>query len=169
MSSGDSFSARRAAALEAELEERAEKPQEHGGHGGAHHVGPEHYDITTVPRARRIHQPIYTSPFSSLRCLLACFRVLLGGRESLPDLIITNGPATACILVLASLILKFFNVRGAQSKGKCKTIYAESFARVKTLSLSGKLLARFVERFLVQWEGLEGKGGGRAEYWGILV
>ena len=43
-----------------------------------------------------------------------------------------------------------------------------SFARVKTLSLSGKLLLRVVDRFLVQWEELEGAGG-RAEYWGILV
>lgn len=168
VSSGDAFSAKRAVTFESTLEEKGTAILTGGNSEGERHVGPEHYTIATVPRARRIHQPLLTTPLSSLHCLYACLRTLLQG-DDLPDLIITNGPATACILILASLILKFFNVHGAHRRGKCKTIYVESFARVKTLSLSGKLLARLVERFVVQWEGLEGKGGGRAEYWGILV
>lgn len=174
VSSGDAFSAGRALAFEKALEEK--------GTGKGSNVGEGSYDIASVPRARMIHQSLLTTPLSSLRCLWACFGILLsktspassssrrtGADVALPDLIITNGPATACILILASLLLKFFNIRGASSKGKCKTIYAESFARVKTLSLSGKLLVWVVDRFLVQWEGLEGAGGGRAEFWGILV
>lgn len=168
VSSGDAFSAGRAAIFEAEMEEEAKKLSKEDLNNVTSNFGPEHYDIATVPRARKIHQPLYTAPFSSLHCLFKCFGVLLGGEQGLPDLIVTNGPATACILVFASLVLKFFDVRGAQSRGKCKTIYAESFARVKTLSLSGKLLLKVVDRFLVQWEELEGAGG-RAEYWGILV
>jgi beta-1,4-N-acetylglucosaminyltransferase len=89
-------------------------------------------------------------------------------KYDLPELILTNGPATAVILVLASVILRFFDIKGAQSRGKMKTMYVESFARVKTLSLSGKLLLPVVDRFLVQWEELAGKGG-RAEYRGILI
>ncbi|CAG8778243.1 14293_t:CDS:1, partial [Acaulospora morrowiae] len=49
-----------------------------------------------------------------------------------------------------------------------KLIYVESFARVRTLSLSGKLLLRFVDRFIVQWPYLEQKYP-QAEYKGILV
>ena len=168
VSSGDAFSSGRAVIYEAGLEEKAKKLGKENGNSSACNVGPEHYDIATVPRARRVHQPLYTAPFSSLQCLFACFGTLLGSKQDLPDLIITNGPATACILVFAALVLKFFDIRGAQSRGKCRTIYAESFARVKTLSLTGKLLVKVVDRFLVQWEGLEGQGG-RAEYWGILV
>jgi beta-1,4-N-acetylglucosaminyltransferase len=149
------------------------------------HTGPEHYNITTLPRARRIHQPLYTTPFTALTTLLSAFRPLLSSppllpsqppqnaveaaAQDLPDLIITNGPATGVIVVLAALILRFLDFRGAESRRKCRTIYVESFARVTRLSLSGRLLGRVVDRFLVQWEELEGAGGGRAEFCGLLV
>ena len=206
VSSGDAFSAQRAVAFEKQLEERAahgptreiEDIMERAivpqiALNGKRRllkqqqqqsccVGPECYTVTTIPRARRIHQPLYTTPFSALQTLLAAFEPLLSTPHntsksgtsyskdvpSLPTLIITNGPATAVILILAAFILRFFNIRGAERMGMCRTVYVESFARVKTLSLSGKLLVRVVDRFLVQWEELEGYGG-RAEYWGILV
>ena len=47
-------------------------------------------------------------------------------------------------------------------------IYIESFARVYNLSLTGKLLYPFVDRFLVQWPELSNRLQ-RAEYRGILV
>lgn len=148
-------------------------------------VGPAHYDVAVVPRARKIYQPLYTAPFSCLWTLISCFPILLGAPSlpwnpkqndgayeaaaaDLPDLIVTNGPATAVIVILASLLLRLFDFRGANTRGKAKTIYVESFARVKTLSLSGKLLLRIVDRFLVQWEELD-RAGGKAEYQGILV
>jgi len=49
-----------------------------------------------------------------------------------------------------------------------KLIYVESFARVKRLSLSGKILKPFVDRFVVQWPDLT-KENSRAEYKGRLV
>ncbi|KAI4612677.1 uncharacterized protein J4E87_010229 [Alternaria ethzedia] len=217
VSSGDAFSAQRAAEFERGLEdgekERLRKQESEkevvqpdgtrrrpvmeitDADGTTHALeekraerpvctGPDHYNIAVIPRARKIHQPLLTTPFTSLYTLLSSFMPLLrappllagqapttpyeAAAADLPDLIITNGPATAVILILASLILRFFNIKGANSRGKCKTVYVESFARVKTLSLSGKLLLRVVDRFLVQWEELEGAGG-RAEYWGILV
>ncbi|KAH7094777.1 oligosaccharide biosynthesis protein Alg14 like-domain-containing protein [Paraphoma chrysanthemicola] len=208
VSSGDAFSAQRAAEFEKGLEER-EKAKQRNTYTVDEQdavpnvalngttidkspttqrppcVGPEHYTIATVPRARKIHQPLLTTPLSALYSLISCFPPLLttppllqnappanvyeAAAADLPDLIITNGPATAVIVIFASLILRFFNICSANSRGKCKTIYAESFARVKGLSLSGKILARVVDRFLVQWEELEGSGGGRAEFWGILV
>ncbi|KAH7389508.1 oligosaccharide biosynthesis protein Alg14-like protein [Phaeosphaeria sp. MPI-PUGE-AT-0046c] len=199
VSSGDAFSAQRAVEFEKSLEER-EKRERKEGTGEIPvlavngtvikdqrpaRLGSEHYNIAVVPRAREIHQSIFTTPMSALYTLWKSFGPLLAAppllpgamptnayeraASDLPDLIITNGPATAVIVILASLILRFFDFQGANSRAKCKTIYAESFARVKGLSLSGKLLSRVVDRFLVQWEELEGKGGGRAEYWGILV
>lgn len=49
-----------------------------------------------------------------------------------------------------------------------RTIYVESFARVKRLSLTGRLLYWVVDGFLVQWPGLK-KNWPRAEYRGVLV
>jgi beta-1,4-N-acetylglucosaminyltransferase len=204
VSSGDAFSAQRAVEFEKRLEDRTEAARREKEeaqdaipavalNGNTLEkkanrppcLGPEHYNIAVIPRARKIHQPLLTTPFSALYCLWSCAAPLLAAppllpnappsnayecaAADLPDLIITNGPATAVIVILASLVLRFFNIRGANSRGKCKTIYAESFARVKGLSLSGKILSRVVDRFLVQWEELEGSGGGRAEFWGILV
>ena len=129
-------------------------------------VGPGAYTLATVPRARNIHQPLCTVPLSALRCLYAAFAPLLA--PSPPALILTNGPATGVLVVLAAFVLRFFDIRGVESKGLCRCVYVESFARVKTLSLSGRLLVRVVDRFLVQWEELEGEGG-RAEFVGVLV
>ncbi|KAF2872646.1 oligosaccharide biosynthesis protein Alg14 like-domain-containing protein [Massariosphaeria phaeospora] len=147
-------------------------------------TGPEAYNIATIPRARHIHQPLLTTPLTALSTLLYSFPPLLSSppllpaqppqtpyeaaAADLPDLILTNGPATGVLVVLAALVLKFFDVRGAQSRGMCKTVYVESFARVRTLSLSGRCLVWVVDRFVVQWEELEGRGG-RAEFWGVLV
>ena len=123
--------------------------------------------VLTLPRARRVHQSILTTPITSLYSLVFALRLLYS--QEYPDIIITNGPGTAVILVLASIILRFFDARGANSAGKMRTIYVESWARVRTLSLSGKLLINVVDRFLVQWEVLEGCGGGRGEFRGVLV
>lgn len=160
------------------------------------HTGPETYTIATVPRARKIHQSLLTTPVSALQCLWGCLCVLLNAPSSTiaatspattsntpsnapstdpyitpsyPDILLCNGPATAVIMVLAAWILKFFDVRGAASRDKMKVVYVESFARVKGLSLSGRLLVRFVDHFYVQWPQLAGSGGGRARYVGFLV
>ena len=92
------------------------------------------YEILVVPRARNIHQPLYSTPFSSLRCLIACIALLIRQSEAThnspirtsPDLIITNGPATGVIVVLASLIVKFL---GLQKRGDMRSIFVESWAR----------------------------------------
>ncbi|KAF2100587.1 oligosaccharide biosynthesis protein Alg14 like protein [Rhizodiscina lignyota] len=125
------------------------------------------YSIATLPRARHVHQSIFTAPFTAMYCLIATLRLL--AERPYPDIILTNGPGTAVIVVLASILLRFFNFRGANDRSKMRTVYVESFARVNTLSLSGRLLLLLVDRFLVQWKQLEGCGGGKGEYKGVLV
>ncbi|KAK4949793.1 UDP-N-acetylglucosamine transferase subunit [Elasticomyces elasticus] len=155
------------------------------------------YDVVTVRRARRVHQSILTTPISSLVCLSDCFAVLTGShydikparpsRNKYPDLILTNGPGTGVIVVLASLLLLFLGYGGpstvstsANSKdadkqdllagsGQMRSIFIESWARVKTLSLSGRLLKPLVNRFIVQWPELVKSEGDRVEYIGPLV
>ncbi|PGH27533.1 hypothetical protein AJ80_00774 [Polytolypa hystricis UAMH7299] len=181
------------------------------------------YSIITVPRARRVHQSLLTAPISTLHCLWACFLVLQGKHPEqrrpapqspdssrtqqrfdiqvptgYPDIILTNGPATAVCIILAAKILRLLNSifphiysflrRSAQrnfsspppppppprprSDKYLRIIFVESWARVTTLSLSGKLVLPLVDRFLVQWDTLEGYSsllGGKAEYAGTLV
>ncbi|KAH0536086.1 hypothetical protein FGG08_007013 [Glutinoglossum americanum] len=177
VSAGDEFSAERAEEFERGL--WATSASAMAGHAGEEdEMRGKRYEIFTVPRARNIHQSLLTTPFSSLNCCLSCFHVLRGTANSnstnnkipsppqhqYPDLILCNGPGTAVCVIFTSLLLKYFGVRG--TKGKMRTIYVESFARVRTLSLSGKILRWCCDRFLVQWKGL--KGGGR-EYLGVLV
>lgn len=172
VSSGDSFSALKAAEFEMQLL---------GQDASARN---QSYSVVTVTRARKIHQSLLTTPFSATNCLLDCFKLLMNkhaDQEAIkvvdyPDLILTNGPGTGVCVVAASIILRFFGFSGPKSMSKerpegtaeMRTIFIESWARVKTLSLSGKLLLPVVDRFLVQWPGLQGKGE-KAEYVGALI
>lgn len=119
-------------------------------------------DIVELPRARNVHQSLYTTPISSLKCLWTALQVL---RKQPPYIIITNGPGTGVILILASLILRFLAI-GSSWKTRC--IYVESLARCKTLSFSGRLLRPFVDRFLVQWQEL-GQNVKGAEFRGCFA
>ncbi|KAI9855956.1 MAG: UDP-N-acetylglucosamine transferase subunit [Vezdaea acicularis] len=172
VSEGDAFSADKAREFEAAMVSQTKQ-----------NADATSYNIITVPRARKIHQPLYTTPFTALRCLLQCIGALnlrqsmvaqnfpdkaVSGLSRYPDLILVNGPGTAVCLVFAWLLLHFFDISYNSDKPKARTIYVESWARVRTLSLSGKILLPFVNRFLVQWKALEGVGG-RAEYIGVLV
>lgn len=174
VSSGDDFSATKAREFEAGLAKRWPDAPENSG--GASFVGEAYFAIHTVPRARRIYQPLYTTPWSCAQCFAGCVRALRAvpsasqaqgrNRSRFPDLIITNGPATAVVVVFAALALKFV---GLARRSEMRTVYVESFARVKKLSLSGRILLRVVDRFVVQWDALQRRVGGRAEYKGVLV
>ena len=159
VSSGDAFSAQKAQEFERALEKKHSKL-----------IGS--FDIAVVPRARRVHQSLLTTPMSSLSCLWACVSLLRGPqrltqRLTYPDVIITNGPATGVIIVLASYLLRLTGGRG--TKGKMRTVYVESWARVRRLSLSGKILFPLVNRFVVQWEVLAKATGNKAEYLEVLA
>lgn len=238
ISEGDAFSAGKAAEFEKGLADTA-KRKKNKSKGNEEDIAmepqvtieitPSTYSIKQIPRARHIHQPLSTTPFSSLRCLISCIHLLLcystssisssTRRSYPPDLILTNGPGTAVILILASHIVRllfflFFTVspiltttiphfttttthhdekdggggggggdNGSQDsrgrrRGEMRTIYIESWARVKRLSLTGRILValRMCDRVLVQWEGLaqgngngNGNGNGKVEFRGMLV
>jgi len=178
ISSGDDFSAGKARDIEARLQSKYKT----AGVSEEGKIDPVtgKWDVKVVPRARRIHQKKRTTPFTSLWCLIACIRTLrktaktsIAAPFDYPDVIITNGPATAVIVILASAILKLVGLAPAY---KMKIIYVESWARVNTLSLSGKVLLQLgvCDKFLVQWEELakkiNGNGGRKKVEWiGFLV
>ncbi|ESK97111.1 glycosyltransferase family 1 protein [Moniliophthora roreri MCA 2997] len=142
VSEGDSLSVQKAQALESKkipLRNPYDKPQ---------------FKILTVPRARKVHQPLFTTPLTASFSLLKCiYYVTVVPLTSAPndyfsDVLIVNGPGTCFVLCLAVFLNKFLGLQAP------RVIYVESFARVKSLSLSGKLLQYIVDRFIVQWPTL---------------
>ncbi|KAE8254879.1 hypothetical protein A4X13_0g3239 [Tilletia indica] len=129
--------------------------------------------VEELPRARRVHQSFATTPLSATRCLMVCIEHVLlrpmvaywrnGPRRRRPspqsgvlpketrkddifaDLLLLNGPGTCVPLVLAVYIRKMLGLHSPHM------MYVESFARVRSLSLSAKLLRGLVDTFVVQW------------------
>ena len=166
--SGDAFSAEKAREFEETLLRKIPT-------NGETNSGLGTWDIYTVPRARQIHQSLLTTPWTCAQCLLGCLRLLLENPR-FPDLIITNGPATALIVMLAAWIVKFFAFLPIGAT-KCtqgndhtsetelmamRTIYIESWARVKTPSLSLRIIrwTSLCDRVLVQHDLLAKAGWG---------
>jgi beta-1,4-N-acetylglucosaminyltransferase len=162
---------------------------------------PGSYIVITVPRARRVHQSFWTAPFRTVKCFWAGLNILRGVHVEqrsrpktmiprYPDLILTNGPATGVCIVLAAKLIRLLRYVStsltvwypavlslyegqAPTPYPLRTVFIESWARVTSLSLSGKILLPFVDRFLVQWPSLRGKRAWRgmkeSEFVGTLV
>lgn len=78
-------------------------------------------------------------PFKFIRLFFQAGRVL---RKEKPDVVITTGALVSYPFCLLE------KVRGG------KVIYIESFARVTEPSLTGKLVHKHADLFLVQWEDM---------------
>lgn len=117
---------------------------------------PGTYDKCVVTRARHVHQPLWSTPFSGLLSILDIFPVLLsapmnevGQKVRYPTHIFSNGPATAFFVGLAAHILKIFYL---VPEDVMRVVYIESWARISTLSLTGKLFhfTNITDVFMVQ-------------------
>jgi len=159
ISEGDHLSAQKAIALE---QTKCSSPESTKSR--------QDYLIVTIPRARRVHQPLFSTPPSALWSLLVCIYYLTikpicslqMQTRMLTDVLILNGPGTCTTLCMAVIFNRFFGLPSPH------VIYVESFARVRSLSLSGRLLQPFVDRFIVQWPQLL-QDGSRGEYIGWLI
>lgn len=94
-----------------------------------------------LPRAREVGESIPSSIISTCRCFLVAIGAVNRARA---DVLLINGPATSAVVAFVTFLKRVLGGRG-------RIVYVESFARVKTLSLSGLLCYRFVDRFVVQW------------------
>ncbi|WVR00304.1 hypothetical protein IAU59_007447 [Kwoniella sp. CBS 9459] len=109
------------------------------------------YDLLPLPRARKVAEPLSSTLISASKTLVVAiyhlFLLPLFRHPGKPfaDVLLINGPGTCVVLVLVTYIRRILGLRYT------KIIYVESFARVKSLSLSGKLVRPFVDRFIVQW------------------
>jgi beta-1,4-N-acetylglucosaminyltransferase len=122
------------------------------------------YSILSIPRARRVHQTLTGTPLAAFYSLMVCsYHLTLlpffsGRRKTFADVLILNGPGTCFILCVAVYINKFFGFHAPY------IVYVETFARVSSLSLSGKLVRRFADCFVTQWQNIQVVQE-RSNYW----
>ncbi|KAI1449612.1 glycosyltransferase family 1 protein [Annulohypoxylon stygium] len=118
------------------------------------------FDIQFFHRPRAVHQSWLTTPFTALLSLVEMVNIMstkpgygTSTRFRFPGVIATDGPGAGFMFLLAAHWLKMTFVI---PNGFVKTIYVESWARTKSLSMSGKLVKYFTlaDIFIVQWEGI---------------
>ena len=107
-----------------------------------------HESIYPIPRARHVGQSYLSSILTTLYSLLATAHIVL--IQTQPDLLLLNGPGTCLPICIWTIVGRILGIcRG-------RIIFCESFCRVKTLSLTGRILYSLgmVDLFLVHWEEL---------------
>ena len=102
--------------------------------------------IHSLFRAREVKQSYISSVFTTLlACCHALLIILKVSIFSSLDLLLTNGPGTAvpmCYIYFIVSKVLMFNL-------KSKIILVESFCRIKSLSLTSKLLRPIVNKFVI--------------------
>ncbi|KAK4323694.1 hypothetical protein Pmani_005625 [Petrolisthes manimaculis] len=117
------------------------------------------YSIEVVPRAREVGQGWTSTYFTTLWSLI--FSAISVTRHR-PNLILTNGPGTCVPVCLVALGLRILGIC------RNRVVFVESLCRVKTLSLSGRILYHLADDIIVQWPGLS-KTYPRCKYLGRLI
>jgi len=85
------------------------------------------------------HYPTNRNILNLFRNLFLAWKVL---KKEKPDIVISTGAGVGVPFLLVGWVLRK------------KTIYIELITRIDNISLSGLLVYPFVDKFLVQWEGL---------------
>ncbi|XP_042227437.1 UDP-N-acetylglucosamine transferase subunit ALG14 homolog [Homarus americanus] len=121
--------------------------------------GEDQFIVEVVPRTREVGQSWTSTTVTAVWAFI--FSVLIVARHR-PSLILTNGPGT-CVPVCISAVL--FRILGIC---QARVVFIESLCRVQSLSLSGRMLYRITDDFIVQWPQLKDKYP-RSKYMGRLV
>lgn len=104
------------------------------------------YEIHKIYRSRTVHQSYTTSIFTTMYSVLTTIPLMLRIR---PQLILTNGPGTCVPICFVAFLFKLLCINN-----DCRIVFVESYCRVQTLSLTGKILLWITDLFVVQWKHL---------------
>lgn len=101
-----------------------------------------------VPRPRKVKEPLFRCLLRLPKCICSTIIKIL---HNWPSKIVCNGPGLCFVVACCAKLMRFFLIG---SLPKVLVVYIESVARVKTLSLTGKLMRYVADRFIVQWPEL---------------
>ncbi|XP_070157751.1 UDP-N-acetylglucosamine transferase subunit ALG14-like isoform X1 [Polyergus mexicanus] len=104
--------------------------------------GNEDYKIIEIYRSREVRQSYFTSIWTTMLATLNCLPILW--REN-PELILCNGPGTCVPLCIIAFLFKVLCIT------QSVIVFVESFCRVKSFSLTGKILYYLADHIIVQW------------------
>ena len=131
--------------------------------------------MVLIPRARKVHQSFWTAPWSCLKAAIAAIRAVVvppkarwgqaGFRWA--HVLVTNGPANGFIV---GAVVHGLKLLGIVPLDRARVVYIESWARSRTLSLTGRLfnLTGFADVFIVQHRELEGRVKGAVYLEGLV-
>lgn len=114
----------------------------------------EQPQIESIRRSRAVGQSYASSVWTTILALADALLVVI---RTDPDLVICNGPGTCVPVCIAAKIYS-----------RSTIVFVESFCRVHSLSLSGRILYFIADHFLVQWPSLVVKYP-KTHYCGLLV
>ena len=101
--------------------------------------------IWRIPRSREVGQSYSSSIVTTLYSFLHAIYLVGSVR---PGLVLCNGPGTCLPIAVVAFVLRVLGVC------ECQIVFVESFCRVTSLSLTGRLLYNLVDLFVVHWEPL---------------
>ena len=116
------------------------------------------FQFIKIYRARNVGQSFISSIPTTIYSLIQSFFILIKTR---PNMVVSNGPGVAFPIIIIGYILKIFMILY-----EFKIMFIESYCRSKSISLCGKLVEPFCDRFIVLWKNLETK---KREYLGKIL
>lgn len=121
--------------------------------------GHQNHSFKRIPRARNVNQSFISSIITSI---YAAFYTVPIVYTFNPNVILCNGPGTCVPICIIAFLMRCLFILD------CRIVFIESICRVRSLSLSGKILEYFADIFVVQWPELRDKCF-RAKYYGRLT
>jgi len=109
---------------------------------------------TQLKYKKYLTENIGTNVWKMIKAFIHIFKIL---SKEKPDMVISTG---AEIAIPSIILAKFMRI---------KTVYIESWCRVKTKSGAGRILYYFSDLFLVQWPELIKTYGKKAIYKGAVI
>jgi beta-1,4-N-acetylglucosaminyltransferase len=110
---------------------------------------PTKVEMYNIPRSREVGQSYISSIYTTIVALVFAFKLIY---KLKPTCIICNGPGTCIPICMVTILYRVLNILPNAST---HVIFIESFCRVKTLSLTGRLLYRVSDVFMVHWKELQ--------------
>ena len=99
--------------------------------------------VRAIGRIRAVGESVVTAVMRMPSIMLSSITLIASVK---PDVILTNGPGTCIPVIFASLLLQFLCV-----SARTVIVFVESFCRVKTVSLTGRVVYPVVDSFILQW------------------